>query len=1098
MKISRPLLGLIVTCGLWSSTAAAINTTNTRFLNQPAIGGGHIAFVYANDLWVANADGSSPRRLTSDEGVEANPVFSPDGEWIAFDAEYDGNTDVYIVPVAGGIPTRLTWHPYADNVCSFTPDGGAVLFRSGRNAFTNRHTQLFTVPVEGGIPEQLALPYAFKASYSPGGSRLAYTPLRERFRVWKNYRGGTVTTIRLYTFSDHATEKIPQPDGRSNDTDPMWIGDKVYFLSDRNGEFNIFSFATANRTIEQLTHYSDFPIVDASHDDGTIIFEQAGTLHTYDLASGRITDLRVGIATDLPELRPRFASDADFIRGTNISPSGARAVFEYRGEIITVPAEKGDPRNLTLTPAVNERDPAWSPDGASIAYFSDASDEYELHIAPQNGKGEVRTYALDGSGFYNALVWSPDSTHLAFEDNGRNLYVIDLADGKISKVDEERIYNAGPFGDLAPVWSPDSRWLAYTINMESNLEQVLLYSLEKGQVFPISDGLSDIGDPAFDPTGKYLFFFGSTDAGPVRQWFAMSNADMEMTRNLYLVTLQKGVPSPLAKESDEEEADDEEGTDETEDRDADAKNAKEIEPITIDFDGLATRIVTVPIEAGNFFNLQTGGENTLFYLEADFDAGSPDAPGTTLMMYDLENREEKELFEANAFRVSADGSKILYRNGATWGIVDAGTEPEPGEGMLAVDDIEVRIDPAEEWAQIFDEAWRIYRDYFYATNYHGADWDAMREKYSPFLADLACREDLNTLIRWMASELSVGHNNVGGGDFLYQPDQIPGGLLGADFAIENGRYRFTKVFGGLNWNPELNSPLTEPGVEVVAGDYLLAVNGEELLPPDNLYRHFENTAGKLVEITVGPASTMTGSRTVTVVPIENEYALRNRDWVESNIRKVDEATGGRVAYIYLPNTTTLGHTYFKRYFFPQVAKDAIIVDERFNGGGQIADYYIDILMRPYISHWHMRYGQDMKTPQGSIQGPKVMLIDETAGSGGDLLPYMFRKFDLGTLIGKATWGGLVGMLGYPELMDGGSVTAPNVAIWDEDGWVVENVGVPPDIEVEQTPAAVIAGHDPQLEKAIEVILEKLEANPPPVSSGRPTRCGSGRTDGREF
>ena len=1085
MRISRLALGLIVTCGVWSSTATAIDTTDTRFLNQPAIGGGHVAFVYANDLWVANTDGTSPRRLTSDEGVESNPVFSPDGEWIAFDAEYDGNTDVYIVPVTGGIPSRLTWHPYPDNVCSFTPGGGAVLFRSGRNAFTNRHTQLFTVPVEGGIPVQLDLPYAFKASYSPGGSRLAYTPLRERFRVWKNYRGGTVATIWLYTFADHGTEKIPQPDGRSNDTDPMWIGDTVYFLSDRNGEFNLFSFATASKNIEQLTHYSDFPIVDASHDDGTIIFEQAGTLHTYDLGTGRITDLEIGIATDLPELRPRYVKATDFVRGANISPSGARAVFEVRGEIVTVPAEKGDPRNLTLTPGASERDPAWSPDGTSIAFFSDESGEYRLHVAPQDGKSEVRTYELNGTGFFDGLSWSPDSKKLAFEDNGRNLYVIDLATSEISKVDEEPIYNPGPFGDMDPVWSPDSRWLAYTINNMANMEQVFLYSLDRKQIFPISDGLSDVGNPAFDAGGKYLYFFGSTDAGPVRQWFAMSNNDMEMTRNLYLVTLAKGTPSPLARESDEEKTQEDaaaETGDPENNKNAkdEKKDEKKDEPIAIDFEGLSQRIITIPIDSGNYFSLQVGAENTLFYLKADAISGGPNGPGTTLMMYDLTERKEEELFKANAFAVSANGKKILYRSGPKWGIVDAGKKPEPDKGMLDIDSIEVRIDPTSEWPQIFNETWRIYRDYFYATNYHGLDWGSMREKYSPFLPDLACRSDLNTLISWMASELSVGHNNVVGGDFLNQPDEIPGGLLGADFANENGRYRITKVFGGLNWNPELSSPLTEPGVDVVVGDYLLAVNGEELLPPDNLYRHFENTADKLVEITVGPAPTMKGSRSVTVVPIENEYALRNRDWVESNIRKVDEATGGRVAYVYLPNTTTLGHTYFKRYFFPQVAKDAIIVDERFNGGGQIADYYIDILMRPYISHWHMRYGRDMKTPQGSIQGPKVMLIDETAGSGGDLLPYMFRKFELGTLVGKATWGGLVGMLGYPEMMDGGYVTAPNVAIWDEDGWVVENVGVPPDIEVEQTPAAVIAGHDPQLEKAIEVILEELEANPPPV------------------
>ena len=1058
------------------TVAGAIDITDTKFLSQPAISGSHIAFVYANDLWVADADGLHPRRLTTDEGVESGPVFSPDGEWIAFNAQYDGNTDVYIVPVRGGIPQRLTWHPYTDNVCSFTPDGGAVLFRSGRNVFTNRHTQLFTVPIEGGYPTQLDLPRASKASYSPGGSRLAYTPLRERFLQWKNYRGGTVTTIWLYTFSDHATAKIPQPEGRSNDTDPMWTGDKVFFISDRNGEFNLFSFDPETQAIEQHTQYADFPIVAASHGDGMIVFEQAGTIHTYDVETGEISDLKIGIAADLQELRPRYVRGADYIRSADISPSGSRAVFEFRGEIITVPAKKGDPRNLTLTTGTHERDSVWSPDGRSIAYLSDYSGEYELHVAPQDGKGEVKTFVLDGTGFYGGLSWSPNSENIAFEDNGRNLYTIELATGEITHVDSEPIYNPGAFGGIGPVWSPDSRWIAYTTNNTSNMEQVYLYSLEEKKVYSIADGLSDVGAPAFDRSGKYLFFFGSTDAGPVRQWFAMSNADMEMTRNLYLVTLQKGVVSPLAKESDEEEGEEEEKAENDEDEEANGE--KEEEPFIIDFDGLAERILAIPVDAANYFSLQTGEENKIFYLKADALAGGPGRPGTKLMMFDLKERKEEELFEANAYVVSANGKKILFRNGTEWSIADAGKKPEPGKGELDIDAIQVRIDPAAEWEQIFDEVWRTYRDYFYATNYHGADWEAMRERYRPFLTDLACRSDLNRLIQWMASELAVGHNNVGGGDFLYETETIPGGLLGADFAIENGRYQITKVFGGLNWNPDLTSPLTEPGVDVVTGEYLLAVNGVDLVPPDNLYRHFENTTGKMVEITVGPNPSMDEARTVTVVPVESEYSLRNRDWVEGNIKKVDEATGGRVAYVYLPNTTNLGHTYFKRYFFPQVHKDAIIVDERFNGGGQIADYYINILQRPYISHWHMRYGQDLATPQGAIHGPKVMLIDETAGSGGDLLPYMFRKFELGKLVGKATWGGLVGMLGYPGLMDGGYVTAPNVAIWDEDGWVVENVGVPPDIEVEQTPAEVIAGHDPQLEKAIEVILEELEEHPP--------------------
>jgi tricorn protease len=494
---------------------------------------------------------------------------------------------------------------------------------------------------------------------------------------------------------------------------------------------------------------------------------------------------------------------------------------------------------------------------------------------------------------------------------------------------------------------------------------------------------------------------------------------------------------------------------------------------------LNSRIISLPVEEGNLFSLQVSDEGKVYYLEAPLTARGPNASGTKLHMYDLNEREDKVvLSDVTSYQISHNKKKILYNTERTWKIAPASDKIEPGEGDLKINDIRVFIDPKSEWKQIFHEAWRINRDYFYATNMHGADWKEMREKYSVFLPHLSCRSDLNRLIQWMCSELSVGHHYIGGGDYYYNPERIPGGLLGADYIIKNDRYQFKKVYGGLNWNPELRSPLTEPGVNVKEGEYLLAVNGQELFSSANIFSMFENNSGKTVEITVGPNPNLNNSRIAKVVPISNESAIRNRNWVESNIEKVNKATGGRVAYVYVPNTSTLGHAYFKRYFFPQVHKDAIIIDERFNDGGSVADYYIDILNRPFICNWNMRYGTDAKTPSASIQGPKVMLINETAGSGGDLLPWMFRKLNMGKLIGKRTWGGLVGTLGFPVLMDGGYVSAPNLAIWTEEGWVVENEGIPPDIEVEQLPAEVIAGHDPQLEKAIEVILDELKMNPP--------------------
>jgi len=1073
-----PLLLISALCLGAVQFGQGVDTRDTMLLSQPAISKDRIAFVYDGDLWVANIDGKDVRRLTSDEGIESNPEFSPDGRLIAFSAQYEGNTDVYVIPVEGGVPTRLTWHPGPDIVQDFSPDGSKVLFTSPRAVFTGRYTQLFTVSPKGGLPEEpLQIPYAFKARYSPDGARIAYNPLYEAFTQWKYYRGGTASTISLYRLADNTVEKVPQPEGRCNDADPMWIGDAIYFRSDRNGEFNLFSFDLKSKTIRQLTNHTDFPVVSASAGAGRIIYEQAGSLHVLDPKGAKSTKLTIGVAADLIETRPRFVKGFRYIRNFSLSPTGARAALEFRGEIVTVPAEKGDPRNLTGTPGVHERSPIWSPDGKSIAYFSDESGEYELHVRSQDGKGEVKKYKMPGAGFYDNPKWSPDSQKISYVDNSWTLFWIDLKSGVSKKIGSEYLYGPARARNIYHVWSPDSKWIAYTLNTKAYIQTVSAYSLEQDKSYPITDGLSEVSEPTFDAGGKYLHFFGSTDAGPVKQWFDMSNADMRMTSSIYLAVLRKDLPSPLAKESDEEKGI------QKEEKPKEAKPAAP-EPFSIDFDGIQFRILALPVPAGEYSNLQAGAAGQFYYLQAT--PGEEPAPfgggrTSTLHRYDLNKRkDETVLTGVRTYEASRDNKKILYVTRDAAFVVSATEKAQPGQGKVNIDAIEVRIDPRAEWAQIFNEAWRINRDYFYAPNMHGVEWNTMKQKYAVFLPHVATRSDLNRLMTWMFSELAVGHHRVGGGDTLYQPKSVPGGLLGADYAIENGRYRFKKVYGGLNWNPELRAPLTEPGVDVKAGEYLLAVQGKDLRPPTNLYSMFENTSGKLIEITVGPNADASGSRTVSVVPIASESALRNRDWVEGNIRKVDQATGGRVAYVYVPNTSTQGHAYFKRYFYPQSYKEAIIVDERFNGGGQVADYYIDHLRKPLVSYWAMRYGADLKTPSASIQGPKVMLIDETAGSGGDLLPWMFRKFKLGKLIGKRTWGGLVGTLGFPALMDGGGVTAPNLAIWTpEEGWVVESVGVPPDIEVEQTPAAVIAGRDPQLEKAIEVVMEELKKNPPP-------------------
>ena len=1056
--------------------AGAIDITDTPLVSDPAASASHLAFAYANDLWVAHLDGSGVRRLTSHPGVESSPRFSPDGTLVAFTGRYEGNTDVYVVPTAGGEPRRLTWHPGPDLALGFTPEG-AVLFSSPRTVHTRRYAQLFTVPAEGGFPTRLPIPHGSKAAISPDGATIAYLPLGEPFHQWKHYRGGTASRILLFDTASQEVEVVPQPEGRCNDTDPMWIEGRLYFRSDRDGEFNVYAFDRATRAITPLTAHEDFPVLSASAGADRIVYEQAGVIHTLDPSSGSSTRLKVGVASDLVERRPRWAKGTKWIRNTSLSPSGARVALEFRGEIVTVPREKGDDRNLTRSPAVHERSPAWSPDGEWIAYVSDASGEYALHLASQDGRGEVRPLPLEGPGFYGDLIWSPDSTMISFVDNARAIWILDVATGKQTRVDGDVVY--GPLRSLrdARDWSPDSRWLAYTRNTPTFRNELFLYSVADGTSHRVGDGLADVTHPVFDASGQHLYFLVSTDAGPVNDWFSQSNADMRSVQQVYLAVLGKGVPSPLARQSDEEEGPAEDGKNESEEQEK-----EEAEPVTVQFDpdGLAERILALPVEAGVYADLTAGEAGQIFYRRA---ASTDDEAKSAVYRYDLEKRKEEELLaKASAFTLSVDQKRALLKVEDAWHVVDVGESEEPEldleEFKLDVERVQVKVDPPAEWAQMFHEAWRINRDFFYDPGYHGADWPAMRERYAAFLPHLATRNDLFRVIRWMLSELAVGHSYQGNGDLWWEPETVPGGLLGADYEIANERYRFAKVYGGLNWNPDLRSPLTEPGVDVKAGEYLLAVEGQELRPPDNLYRRFERSADRIVEITVGPNADGSGARTVKVVPLDDEGALRNRDWVEGNVRRVTEATDGRVAYVYVPNTARMGHTYFKRYFFPQADREAIIVDERYNGGGSVADYYIDILRRPVISYWATRYGADFKTPIAGIHGPKVMIIDETAGSGGDLRPWMFRKFELGTLVGRRTWGGLVGILGFPVLMDGGIVTAPNLAIWTpEEGFTVENEGVPPDVEVEQTPKEVIAGRDPQLEKAIEIVLEQLGPEP---------------------
>ena len=1078
----RTWISCLVLCFSFSFVAA--DSAAPLLLQQPTLSENRIVFVFAGDLWSVPRAGGEAHRLTAGPGLESSPAFSPDGSMIAFTGEYDGNVDVFTVPAAGGVPKRLTWHPAADTVLGWTPDGKRILFSSGRESYAS-FRELFTVDLNGGFPEKLALPMGSEAAYSLDGSQLAYVPLSRAFAAWKRYRGGRATPIWLAKLSDSSIEKLPRTD--ANDFNPMWIGNRIYFLSDRSGAVTLFSYDTRSKQVKEELKNTGFDIKSASAGPGSIVYEQFGSLNLFDLKSGKSSIVPVTLSGDLAEVRDRMVNVNLRLRNAHPSPNASRAVFEARGEILTVPAEKGDPRILTNTPGVMERDPSWSPDGKTIAYFSDETGEYALHLAPQTGAGEVIKIPLE-PGFYRGTLWSPDSKKISFVDSHMRIWYVDVESRKLTQADKERYYNLG--GAFVPTWSPDSKWLAYAKRLKNYMYAVHVYSLAEGKAYQVTDGMSDARYPVFDKDGKYLYFAASTDSGPSLQPDVGSYA-RPATNNLYLVVLSKSEPSPFAPESDEEKPA-EEPKPAAPKPDAAAKPdpakppAARTPEVKIDTDNISQRILSIPMPARRYVALQTGKAGVLFAVETPSPA--PGVPaGQAVHRFDLKTRRADTVLSGiSYFEVARNGEKLLMRQGANWFIRNvppappAGASPAAGPpaggsgGQLQTANIEVKVSPAAEWKQMYHEAWRIERDFFYDPGFHGLDLNAAEKLYEPFLGGIGSRADLNYLFAEMLGNMVVGHLGVGGGE---QPEvrRVATGLLGCDFKIENGRYRFARVFNGENWNPEMRAPLTQPGINVAAGEYLLAVNGRNLGAGDNVYSFFEGTSGKQTTIRVGSDPSGAGAREVTVVTIGSDSRLRNLAWIEDNRRKVDQMTNGRVAYIYLPDTSSGGYTNFNRYFFAQTRKEAAIVDERFNGGGNLATDVIEFLSRKLLSSVATRDGDDEIQPQGLIAGAKVMLINESAGSGGDAMPWYFRRAGVGKLIGKRTWGGLVGRAGAPDLMDGGIVTAPSSAVWDpaESKWIAENVGISPDIEVEHDPQLVRQGRDPQLEKAVEVIMAEL-------------------------
>lgn len=1102
MRLAPNAVALLVL----SSSLGAIAAPPPRLLQEPSVSATRIAFAFAGEIWTVPREGGEATRLVSGQLRNRRPIFSPDGASIAFTGTYDENADVYVVSAGGGEPRRLTHHPGPDAAIGFTPDGKRVLFASMRR--TPRDLpKLFTVPVGGGPAEELPLPSGADACYSPDGRRLAYVPFPQWQAAWKKYRGGQTTPVWIADLDDSKVAKVPREN--SNDRRPMWVGETVYFLSDRNGPVTLFAYDVNGGAVREVVKNPDgFDVQSASAGPGAIVFDQFGELKLLDLASGTTRTVPVTISADLPQVRAGFRKvEPEQVLHVALSPTGKRVLLEARGEILSVPAEKGDARNLTRSPGVADRDPSFSPDGKWVVWLSDESGEYALHLRAPDAMGPVRKVdlGLPPSYFY-APRWSPDSRKIALTDKRMNLWVVDVEKGTKAKVDSD-LFDT-PLSNLDPAWSADSRWIAYVKQLPNRLRAVFVHSLEEKKSRQVTDGRSDAVSPRFDKGGKYLYFLASTDVGLAQGWLDMTSMGRPVTSSLYAAVLRKDLPSPVSPESDEEgvaEAKDgRDAKDGKDAKDAAAKDSKKLpEPVKIDFDGLDQRIVALGVARANWVGLETGTEGIAFLLQAPtalaaedyLEYGDENPPPVDVHRFDLKARKAERFVERidggsgvyggqPPFLVSFDGTKALYRQKRGWFLVSSEKAPKPGDGALKVEGLEVWVDPRAEWRQMYRETWRLQRDFLYDPGAHGLDLAAAEKLYEPFVDGIAGRDDLNRLFVEMLGHLVLGHVYVGGGAVPEQ-EKVSVGLLGADYAVAEGHYRISRILAGENWNPKLKAPLTQPGVNVREGDFLLAVNGQELKGDDDVHRLFLGTAGKQTVLTVGPKADGTGSRHVTVVPAPSEGGLRLRTWMEGNRRKVDALSGGKVGYVFIPDTAGEGFTNFNRYYFSEIGKAALVIDERFNHGGSIADYIVDLLARTPRMANASREGDDVVEPAAALFGPKVMLINQMSGSGGDALPWLFRKAKLGPIVGKRTWGGLVGIGGYPALVDGGSVTAPRWGLYGTEGeWEVENVGIAPDVEVEEDPALVRQGKEPQLERAVQLALEALAQNPP-VKPKRP-------------